>query len=304
MIYIVALLALIAIILAARLLFLRREIYRVLKDLQDLNTGASRKKLTVFTLHRPLETLCQYINLALEIRDKARISAENHKAELHVQISNIAHDLRTPLTAILGYLSMSKTAPEKTAYLEIMEDRAKVLKSLVEQFYELSIVEDSHTEFALESIDITATVTNTLLGNYTLFEEKGIKLESLLPEQPIMVVSNTQALERILQNLIQNALKFANEGVVVSLLDKSTHCTFTISNDAKNLTRADIEHLFKRFYTADKSRTAGNTGLGLYIVKRLLEKTKGNVSDVKFENGWFTLEISFAKTWVNDGEIK
>jgi len=294
--YIAIVLTLIIIILAFRLLALRREIRCVSKDLQDLNTGSTGRKTTLTIFHKPLENLCQHINLGIEVRDKARIDAEIHEAELRAQISNISHDLRTPLTTILGYISMTKTAPEKAAgYLEIIEDRSKALQELVEQFYELSVIEDSHAELELESVDITAALTNCLLGNYALFEKKGIEPESRLPEQSIIVVSNHQVLERIFQNLIQNALKFARHSITISLADEGTHCAFTISNDADNLVNADVEYLFERFYTADKSRTSGNTGLGLYIVKRLLEKTQGSVNSAKLENGQFTLEILFTK---------
>lgn len=294
--YIVGLLVVIIIFLAVRLFILRREIMRISNALEKLNTGISNEKLTVAMLHKPLETLCQQINHGIEMQTNARIKAENHEAELRAQISNISHDLRTPLTAILGYISMAKTTPEKTAnYLEIIEDRSKALQSLVEQFYELSVIEDSNAELALEPVDITAALTNCLLGNYTLFEAKGIQPESRLPERAVMVISNAQALERIFQNLLQNALKFAKRGIIISLTDKGTHCTFSISNDADNLTDANVDHLFERFYTADKSRTSGNTGLGLYIVKRLLEKMQGGISSVKLENGWFNLEIFLPK---------
>lgn len=294
---IAVLLAIVVVFLAVRLFILRREIVRISNDLQELNTGMTNGKLTVAMLHKPLEHLCRQINLGLEIRDKARIDTENHEAELRAQISNISHDLRTPLTAIMGYISMMKSAPEKAErYLEIIEGRSKALQALVEQFYELSVLEDSRTELMLEPVDITAALTNCLLGNYALFEAKGIQPESHLPEQAITVISNTQTLERIFQNLIHNALKFAKVGISISLLDKGIHCIFTISNDAENITEADLDYLFEQFYTADKSRSAGNTGLGLYIVKRLLEKTRGSVSDVKLENGWFTVEILFAKS--------
>ena len=292
MLYIIIALALIVIILAARLLFLRREINRVARKLKDLNTGSSGQKLTVTMLHGPLENLCQQINAEIE----ARIDAEMLEPELRAQISNISHDLRTPLTAILGYISMAKAAPEKeAAYLEIIESRSKALQALVEQFYELSVIEDSLTEMVSGPIDVTAALTNCLLGHYALFEKKGIEPETNLPEQSILIISNAQALERIFQNLLQNALKFATHSIALSLTDKGTYCVFSISNDAENLTEADVAHLFERFYTADKSRIGANTGLGLYIVKRLLEKTQSSVGSVKLEDGQFTLEIVFTK---------
>lgn len=294
--YLAVLLAIATVVFAVRLFILRREITRMSNDLYELNTGARNGKLTVTTLNKPLENLCQQINSGLEVRDKARINTENHEAELRAQISNISHDLRTPLTAILGYISMMKSTPTKAeGYLDIIEDRSKALQALVEQFYELSVIEDSQTGFVLEPVDITAAVTNCVLGNYALFENKGIQPETFLPEQAVLILSNHRALERILQNLIQNSLKFAESSVSISLTDEGSQCIFKISNDTKNLTDADIAHLFERFYTVDKSRVDGNTGLGLYIVKRLLEKTHGDVNRVSLENGWFIIEISFTK---------
>ena len=191
---------------------------------------------------------------------------------------------------------MIRSTPQKTAdYLEIIADRSKVLQTLVEQFYELSIIEDSDTELALEPVDITSILTNCLLGSYALFQEKGIQPKSCLPQQAVMVIGNAQALERIFQNLIQNALKFAKHNISISLVDEGTYCTFIISNDAENLSDADIDYLFERFYTADKSRTYGNTGLGLYIVKRLLEKMQGKIGDTKLVNGHFSSEIVLLK---------
>ena len=292
MLYIVIALMVLVVALAARFVFLRREIDRISRNLKELNIGASRQKLTVNTLHSSLENLCRQINAEMEVVNDAK----KHEAELRAQISNISHDLRTPLTAILGYISMAKAAPQKREdYLEIIESRSKALQSLVEQFYELSVIEDTLTELVLEAIDITAMLTNCLLGHYALFEKKGIEPDANVSDRRIFVISNAGALERIFQNLLQNALKFAARSITLSLEDKDTYCVFTISNDAPGLHEADVKHLFERFYTADKSRIGGNTGLGLYIVKRLLEKTQGSVGNVTFVNGWFSLEIIFAK---------
>jgi len=297
MVYIVIALLLIILILTARLISLHHEISRVSKSLYELNTGVTGQKLTITMLHRPLETLCQQINLEITDRDKARIAVENHEAELRAQISNISHDLRTPLTSILGYISMAKASPEKVAdYLETIEGRSKALQSLIEQFYELSVIEDSRNEMILKPVDATAILTNCLLDSYTLFEKKGIEPETCLPNQSIIIINNAEALERIFQNLLQNALKFAEYNVTISLADEGEYCAFVISNDASNLTESDIEHLFERFYVADKSRKTNNTGLGLYIVKRLLEKTRSKISEVSFSDKLFTIQIRFEKS--------
>jgi signal transduction histidine kinase len=292
----IVLFVLIIIALAVRHIALRGEINRITQDLRKINTGMVRDKLRFSILHKPLESLCQQINQGLEIIDKARIDAKNHEIELRTQITNISHDLRTPLTAILGYISMIKTAPEKSAeYLQSIEGRAFALQGLIEQFYELNVIEDSHTLLALEPVDATAVLTDCLLGYYPLFEEKGIQPKTDLPEQAVIVISNAQAIERIFQNLIHNAIKFATHRIEMTL---TTEGVFTISNDTENLSDVDIKHLFDRFYAVDKARTAGNTGLGLYIVKRLAEKTNGEISSVTLENNWFTLKVSFQNNLV------
>ena len=293
MIYIIIALIIVLVILAARLFFLRREINRLTKNLKELNAGDTRQKLTVKMTHQPLEDLCEQINNEIDIR----IDAQKHEPELRNQISNISHDLRTPLTAILGYISLAKNSPGKeAAYLETIESRSKALQSLVEQFYELSLIEDTFDELILQPVDVTEALTDCLLGHFALFEKKSIEPKTYLPEQSLMIISNAQALERIFQNLLENALKFATHSIEISLTDDSKHCVFTISNDAESLAETDVNRLFERFYTADRSRIDGNTGLGLYIVKRLLEKTQGSVGSVSLANGRFTIEVLFAKT--------
>jgi signal transduction histidine kinase len=137
---------------------------------------------------------------------------------------------------------------------------------------------------------VVSVLTDCLLGFHSLFEKKGINPQVDLPDHAVMIVSNTQALERIFQNLFQNALRYAIDTIGLSL---SAEGIFTITNNTEVLTVDDTTHLFERFYTADRSRSTGGSGLGLYIVKRLLEKTHGTIGATKLENGFFCLEIVF-----------
>ena len=159
----------------------------------------------------------------------------------------------------------------------------------------LSVIVNSSITLELEPVDATAVLTNCLLGNYPLFEGKDIKPKTIIPDKAVMVNCNAHAMERIFQNLIQNALKFATQNIEITLTDEGV---FTVSNDAPNLAASDVSHLFERFYIADKARTSGSSGIGLYIVKRLLEKTGGGIKEVSLESGKFTLVIYFSKVVV------
>ena len=221
---------------------------------------------------------------------------KNHEQRLRDSIAYTSHDLRTPLTAILGYISMSKSDHEKAPhYLDVIEERANTLHRLIEEFYELNVIDDENYSITLERVDISAIVTNCILACYALLESKKIRTDVNLPEKALFVIGNTLALERIFQNLIQNAIKFAFDSIRIKLEEQGAYCVFTISNNTKTLTQADIARLFERFYTADKSRSDGNTGLGLYIVKILLEKVHGAIIEASLQNEWFTIKIALSK---------
>ncbi|MDR2888382.1 MAG: hypothetical protein LBV33_00890, partial [Lachnospiraceae bacterium] len=140
--YLLIIAIIIIILLAVRLLILRREIAQISNNLRDLRRQGIAGKLTVSLLHRPLNLLCQEVNLGLDDLTNARIDAERREEMLRTQIANISHDLRTPLTSMIGYLQMARTNPENyPAYWEIIENRAHAMQMLVEQFYELSLLE-------------------------------------------------------------------------------------------------------------------------------------------------------------------
>jgi signal transduction histidine kinase len=269
-----------------RLFILRRELRRLSAALKY-----DGRKLTTTVGNAALEELCESVNTSIELHKEAAIAVQNHEAQLRASIANVSHDLRTPLTAILGYLELMKTNSEKTAdYSAIIEARANVLRGLVESFYELSIADDKSNELLLETIDANAILTNCLLGNHALFVGRGITPTVNVPDAPVFITGNALAFERVCQNLIQNALKYAVDKVNVSLTAECGKCVLSFSNNTTDITKDDITRLFDRFYTADKSRSGGSTGVGLYLVKVLVEKMRGRVV-AELNDGAFTITI-------------
>ena len=167
MAYVAVLLGLVLLVLAVRHFVLLWEMNRITRDLHNSDIDVTKEKLTIKILNNSLENLCKQVNQRLTDLSSLCIAAGKHERELRTQIASISHDLRTPLTAILGYITIMKSMPEKSAeYLQIIENRALALQALIEQFYELSVMEDSSTILELEPVDATSVLTNCMLGNY------------------------------------------------------------------------------------------------------------------------------------------
>ncbi len=286
-------LAVIILMLIVKLVLINAEIKNITKQLNDLILNKTQKKLTITIANTNIQNMCAEINQNLTKQQEQQIVIKNHEEKLKQAVSNLSHDLRTPLTSIMGYVTMLKTDKTKTdEYLYIIEGRAKTLNKLVNEFYELSIIEDDEYKIELDKIDIVAVLTGVLVGNYTLFEQKGVTPKMNIPKKAISVIGKADAYERVFQNIISNAVKFGESDVDISLLEKNENCVITISNKTSVLNNADTQHLFDRFYTADFSRANKNTGLGLYIVKTLCEKMGAKVSSKLSSEGILSIEVS------------
>ncbi len=272
-------LGVVIVVLIIKLILINAEVKNITKQLSELTSNKTQKKLTTTIAYKNIQSMCVAINRNLMKQQEQQIATRNHEEQLKQSIANLSHDLRTPLTSIMGYITMMKTDELKTGeYLEIIEGRAKNLNTLVNEFYELSIIEDNDYTMELDKIDMVAVLTNVLMGNFSLFEQNDITPQINIPDKAVYVIGNIGAYERILQNIISNAIKYNKGSIDISLIEENENCIITISNQASNLRNEDTTHLFDRFYTADSSRTKKNTGLGLYIVKTLCEKLDAQVS--------------------------
>jgi signal transduction histidine kinase len=288
--------AIIAAALVVRLFFLTRAIRRINHELHKLNTGRSKKIITTLSGNKDIEALCESINRNIAFQERKQIQVRNHEQNLRDSIANISHDLRTPLTSIWGYLTMIKANPDKISeYLNNALGKVKHLSLLIEDFFELSVIDGDAYIIKLERVDIVAILTDCVLESYAFCKEKGIHTAVNLPENATFVWGNKAAIERIFQNLLQNAIKFSCGDISIECEDDGRLFVLAISNNTKTLSADDIPHLFDRFYIADKARSKGNTGLGLYIVKVLLDKIQGVVLDISLKDEHFSLKIGFQK---------
>jgi signal transduction histidine kinase len=272
----------------ARLILQDREIKRLSDELRR----GERELSTTFG-NKAIDSLCENININIEQNKEIIISAKQNETRLRTSIANISHDLRTPLTAILGYLQLMTTNPDKSPeYIAVIENRANALRGLVEAFYELSVADDDNYELPLDKIDANAIFTNCLLGSHTLFSQRGIQPIVRVPNAPVCVYGNALGFERVCQNLIQNALKYAVDTVEFRIEEQNGECLLSVENNTNDINAEDLPLLFQRFYTADKSRSGKSTGIGLYLVKTLVEKMGGRVVGTELNGNLFCITIA------------
>ena len=244
--------------------------------------------------NRAAEELLASINALLRLRQDDAAEHRRQERAIRQQISNISHDLRTPLTSILGYLQLlegdSLTQEERGEYLEIVRGRAKSLQSLITSFYELSRLEGGEYPLSREKVDLYHILSELAAEFYNDFEEAGFETTVELAENLPAVMADPAGVLRVFTNLIRNALEHGQKRMSILLYRQEETVVSAFSNDAAGLTREDVEHVFDRFFTADKMRTGQATGLGLAIVKALVGQMGHRVT-AALDGEMFTVQV-------------
>ena len=281
-----------------RLLRLKKQLRDITVQLEERTDGKSEKKITVALVDRDLSKLAAAVNHNLDFQRKLRIDIRRSDLQLKDSIANLSHDLRTPLTSILGYLQLSRNpgCPEekREKYLKIAEDKAFSLESMINNLYELSVLDVRETSLKTEEMDLNLLLGNVLANQYESFQKLGVSFDVRRPDHPVRISGDPVACTRIIQNLLNNASRYAGGNVGIILEESGSHALLSVRNAAPNLREEDIGHLFERFYTADKSRNNSGSGLGLPIVKTLLEKMNGKVAEVSLKKHILTIKVGFS----------
>ena len=246
---------------------------------------------------RGAEQLLSGLNDLLELRQQERADYRRKEQQLRRQIANVSHDLRTPLTSILGYLQLLEQedlSPEKREeYFQIVEGRARTLQSFIASFYDLSRIEGGELPLERELVDLGRTLSDQLAAAYEQIEEAGLEMEVDVADGLPPVWADSGAVTRVFSNLLTNALRHGTGALSVKLYREGGCIVSAFSNQAEGITAEDVDHVFERFYTADKMRTGQSTGLGLAIVKALAERM-GHTAAARWEDGWFTVLVRWS----------
>lgn len=251
-------------------------------ELQEIKKDLTQNRILHLPLpNKSLEMLLGTVNSTLAELKTERLNYRKREKEFQQQIAHISHDLRTPLTVILGYLKYIKKmeSTEKLAEaLGIIEQKAQAMSRLVAQFYDFSLLSAQGYACAIQELDACRMLREALLGSYQLLEEKRLDVEAHLPNCPIPAKGDPEALERIFANLFQNAGRYASAFLKIELSQQPEKVCITFTNDAGHCTPEDIPYLFERFYRKDPARSQSGTGLGLTIAKSLAEAMGGSLT--------------------------
>ena len=257
------------------------ELGRILKE--DTNTS-----LRLSTHDRDMCRLADSINVQLKQVRKEHLQYHQGNTELKTAITNISHDIRTPLTAIAGNLYMiGKTddISEIRAYVNAIEERTETMKQLTEELLRYSIIISDENKPQTEDIFVNQLLAESISSFYPVLTEKGITPQIHLTDVRIVRNVNRSELARVFSNLLNNAVKYSDGDLEITLSDTGE---ITFSNTAKELSTVEVEQLFDRFYTVEVARNS--TGLGLSIARTLVERMGGTIT-ADYENGRLKITI-------------
>ncbi|HAT4165469.1 TPA: HAMP domain-containing histidine kinase [Clostridium perfringens] len=265
-----------------------KEINRLTLELKKLNSEGKIEKLRLSLPNKNIENLIVEINTLIDDKRKMENIYKEKDMELREAIANMSHDLRTPLTSIMGYVYLLNDdkldKEERKEYLKIIEKRSLVLNDLITSFYGLSRIQADQYEIKFEPVNLELVLGEIIAAFYETLDYKFGEPEINIEEGLGTVLGDKQALNRIFTNLIENIIKHGEGEVKISLKKKNKYIVMEFSNKAEELGLKDVNRIFEKFFTKDRMRTGQNTGLGLAIVKLLVEKQGQKIEAKKVGN--------------------
>ena len=286
----ICVLALCVLTLLIYLLILHSSIREAAEELDEKLRTDTNTLISISTGDRTVRTLAAQINNQLRVLRKERLKLQVGSDELTTAVTNISHDLRTPLTAICGYLDLLEQEPqsEKSGrYLAVIRERTDAMRSLTEELFRYSVITATTDELCMEEVFLNDILEQSLAGFYGALSARGITPKIRIPEAAVIRKLDAAALRRIFDNILSNTVKYSGGDLAVSLLPNGA---VTFSNSAPSLSRVQAERLFDRFYTVETARNS--TGLGLSIAKLLTEKMGGTIT-AEYESGHLQICIAF-----------
>ena len=248
-----------------------------------------------------LNNLGQAISAAVE----DRMRSEHFKAEL---ITNVSHDLKTPLTSIINYVDLLKKEqignPKAAEYIEVLDRKSQRLKKLTEDLVEASKASTGNLTVTLERLDLGQLLDQAVAEYLDRLEAKGLTVVSALPERPVWVMADGRHLWRVMDNLLGNCAKYALEGtrIYLSIQEYSDTASFSIKNISRDELNMPPERLMERFVRGDESRTEEGSGLGLSIAQSLTELQHGRF-ELSIDGDLFKATVTLPKAAAPEGPV-
>lgn len=277
-----SLLGIIIIALSIKIYLMKKSAKEIADAFADRLQTDTNTLINISSHDKDMLHLADSINKQLRILRKEHHRYTQGDRELKTAITNISHDLRTPLTTICGYLDIVKhmEKPEKIAeYLDIIDERAELMEQLTEELFRYSVILSEDNMGETEEVFVNQLLAESISGYYAVLTKQGITPQIHITENRIMRKLNKTSLSRVFSNLLNNAVKYSDGDLEITMSDTGE---IIFANTAKSLSSLQVERLFDRFYTVEMARNS--TGLGLSIARTLVEQMGGSISAEYREN--------------------
>ncbi|MCR5249922.1 MAG: HAMP domain-containing histidine kinase [Lachnospiraceae bacterium] len=274
---VIVLLAILVLLLTLKLVLLKREMRGIVKDMKANEDG---RNLSMDLIDGELQSMVLEVNRLYDDVMKVRAEGRENEERIRESVSMISHDMRTPLTSIIGYLQIAEKTNDRAeteGNVAIALERARYLNKLVNDFFELSLIDSDRVDVRMEKVNLSEIICEEILAETTEIDSRGIEPEFAQSEQNHYVLADREKLVRIVQNLISNAVKYSEKRLEFRIDEKEDgNVSLSILTDPGE--KVDTDRIFERFVKADSARSDGGAGLGLYICKRFAEKMGGTIS--------------------------
>ncbi len=262
--------------LAVKIYLMRRAADEIAESFAEKLATDTNTLVDISSRDRHMRALAASVNAQLSELRRQRRRYSQGDAEVRLAITNVSHDIRTPLTAICGYAELLRAeplTPDAARYADIIAERAGHMKQLTEELFRYSIAVSGSEQLRLERVSAGDVLTECAASFYEKLKSRGIEPDIRLPDEKVYVDADRAALSRIYSNLISNAVKYSGGDLSIELTEDGRA---VFSNSAPDLDEVQVGRLFDRFYTVEAAR--GSTGLGLSIARSLAERMGGAVN--------------------------
>lgn len=278
---------------------IQAKIRRINKKLEEILETGSDEKVMVFTDNPVLMELGGQINRLLIDRQKIRADFKREEISSKKMLANISHDIKTPLTVILGYLEIMRLNHADNEMLKKVETKANQVMNLINQFFTLAKLESGDTNINLGKVNINEICRENVLEFYDILLQKDFDVDLFIPETAIFVQGEKEALQRILYNLLSNVIRYGSDGkyLGVFLRQDKGNVYIDVVDKGKGIEQEFASNVFDRLYTIEDSRNReiqGN-GLGLTIAKNLAKQLEGDIFLNSIPNVKTTFTVSLKK---------
>ncbi|MGM1046234.1 MAG: sensor histidine kinase [Bacillota bacterium] len=279
-----------------------RNIQYITDKLEAVMASSSQEQVLLVTQDPGVRTLLNTINRLLELKRQYEVEFTRTELAMRKMLANISHDLKTPLTVVLGYIEMIAQQPhmepgEQKRLLSKVHAKAVEIVELINRFFDLAKLESGDRDISLTRVEMNEVCRSSILMFYDLLQSSKLEAVIDIPDTPVYAKGNEEALNRVLDNLLSNAIRYGGDGdrIGLTLRCDDDHVYVDVWDRGKGIGERDQRLIFERMYTLEDSRNQSfqGSGLGLTITKRLVEEMYGDITvrSKPFKSTVFTVKL-------------